>query len=479
MTTDLMRCLVLCFALAHLQAATAPIIACCGDSITSGAGVSANSPTAPTPSPVANGVGGPTNPGGAYPNRLSLLLSANGISADVRNFGISGATVNSYLDATSGHSAYLNAAVASNPQYVVIMLGTNDTVTTGDAGSAALYRSRLLTIITRFANLPSPPTIWLCRPPKIYVSGGNGLTPVNARLDTYVLPQLASLAADASVPIDRTLINVHDALLDDPSGATLFADQLHPNDTGAQLLAQTVFNAIRSSISPSGQSAPSIASSPATTATVGQAYSYQVSASGNPTPTLSLSTSPTGMTITNGLISWTPSSAGSANVTVTASNGVGSNATQSFAITISAAQSAPSITSTAPTTASLGLVYSYQVTTSGTPAPTLSLTTKPANMGISNGLITWTAVTSGNIPVTVTASNGVSPNATQSFTISVTRKLGDVNGDGTVNATDLNLVSGQFGRRSSDAGWNVNADSNGDGRIDASDLSLLLRNLGN
>ena len=395
MTTALMRCLVLCFALAHLQAATAPIIACCGDSITSGAGVSANSPTAPTPSPVANGVGGPTNPGGAYPNRLSLLLSANGISADVRNFGISGATVNSYLDATSGHSAYLNAAVASNPQYVVIMLGTNDTVTTGDAGSAALYRSRLLTIITRFANLPSPPTIWLCRPPKIYVSGGNGLTPVNARLDTYVLPQLASLAADTSVPIVHTLINVHAALLDDPSGATLFADQLHPNDTGAQLLAQTVFNAIRSNISPSGQSAPSIPSSPATTATVGQAYSYQATTGGNPTPTLSLSSAPSGMSI----------------------NG--------------------------------------------------------------SGLITWIPNASGNVSVTVTASNGLSPNATQSFTISVTRKLGDVNGDGTVNATDRNLVSGQFGRRSSDAGWNVNADSNGDGRIDASDLSLLLRNLGN
>ena len=83
---------------------------------------------------------------------------------------------------------------------------------------------------------------------------------------------------------------------------------------------------------------PIITSSPVTAATVGQAYSYDVDASDpdNDALTYALTASTAGMSInsTNGLITWTPSSAGSYNIAVAASDGSLTDS-QSFTITAS------------------------------------------------------------------------------------------------------------------------------------------------
>jgi hypothetical protein len=91
-----------------------------------------------------------------------------------------------------------------------------------------------------------------------------------------------------------------------------------------------------SSSIPVTNTAPSITSTPVTTIQVGHPYSYDVAASGNPAPKYSLKVFPSGMTIntTTGLICWTPSAAGSYNVTVEANNGISPLASQSFIITV-------------------------------------------------------------------------------------------------------------------------------------------------
>lgn len=87
----------------------------------------------------------------------------------------------------------------------------------------------------------------------------------------------------------------------------------------------------------------------------------------------------------------------------------------------SSQQSAPVITSSPVTSAVVGSVYSYDVNANGNPAPTYTLTTSPSDMTInsSTGLIQWTPSAAGNYNVSVTAGNGISPNAVQSFTINV------------------------------------------------------------
>src|SRR3990172_2112987 len=93
---------------------------------------------------------------------------------------------------------------------------------------------------------------------------------------------------------------------------------------------------------------PVITSAPVTTTTVGQSYSYDVNATGNPAPTYSLTAEPQGMSIdqATGVITWTPGASGSFGVTVEASNGVGTPATQSFTIAVSNVTSDHTITAT-------------------------------------------------------------------------------------------------------------------------------------
>jgi hypothetical protein len=85
---------------------------------------------------------------------------------------------------------------------------------------------------------------------------------------------------------------------------------------------------------------------------------------------------------------------------------------------------APSITSANTTTFTVGTAGSFSVTATGYPTPTLSKTgslpsgvTFTATTGLLHG--TPATGTGGTYVITITASNGVSPNATQSFTLKV------------------------------------------------------------
>ena len=116
---------------------------------------------------------------------------------------------------------------------------------------------------------------------------------------------------------------------------------------------------------------------------------------------------------------------GSKNVTVT--NPDGQAVTSNGLLTITAASVAPAITSAASTTFTTGIVGTFAVTTSGTPTPAITRTgALPSGVTLvdnGNGTATLAgtpaAGTGGAYPATITASNSVLPNATQSFTVTV------------------------------------------------------------
>ncbi|HEV8060078.1 MAG TPA: DUF4214 domain-containing protein [Gemmataceae bacterium] len=171
---------------------------------------------------------------------------------------------------------------------------------------------------------------------------------------------------------------------------------------------------------------PAITSANKTTFTVGSAGSFTVSATGFPTPVLSESGAlPSGITFNagTGILGGTPAAGASGTypLTFTAGNGVGTNATQSFTLTVS---QSPAITSANNTTFTVGTVGSFTVTATGSPTPVLSESgalpsgvTFNAGSGILGGAPVESAV--GTYPLTFTASNGVGTNATQSFTLTV------------------------------------------------------------
>lgn len=94
----------------------------------------------------------------------------------------------------------------------------------------------------------------------------------------------------------------------------------------------------------------------------------------------------------------------------------------------------------------------------------------PIGAGILSG--TPQAGTTGTYAITITADNGVSPAATQIFTLLVTL-AGDVNNDGRIDCTDVSLVKTAFGAYRGTAKYDPRSDINSDGVVDVRDLSLV------
>lgn len=179
--------------------------------------------------------------------------------------------------------------------------------------------------------------------------------------------------------------------------------------------------------------APAITSANNDTHKVGTADSFTVTTTGFPDPAISITAGslPTGVTLVDNedgtaTISGTPAAGtgGQYVVTISATNGVGSTATQTFTLTV---QEAPSITSASSDTFLRGSADSFTVTT-GTcypTSPTLSRTgTLPAgvtftNNGNGTATIAGTPTQSGVFTITITANNGITPNAQQTFTLTV------------------------------------------------------------
>jgi hypothetical protein len=171
---------------------------------------------------------------------------------------------------------------------------------------------------------------------------------------------------------------------------------------------------------------PVITSAAATTLTAGSAGSFQVTATGYPAPTFTENGAlPSGVTLnpTTGVLGGTPGahSGGPYSITVTASNGFTPDASQPFILTV---DEAPAITSGTSTTFTAGTPGSFAVTWTGYPAATFTETgALPSGVSLdpTTGALSGTAAahTGGTYGITVTASNGVSPDATQGFTLTV------------------------------------------------------------
>ncbi|MBA3685989.1 MAG: hypothetical protein H0W72_12240, partial [Planctomycetes bacterium] len=82
---------------------------------------------------------------------------------------------------------------------------------------------------------------------------------------------------------------------------------------------------------------------------------------------------------------------------------------------------APVITSTAPTAAVVGQLYSYTIVATGSPAPTFGVSGNPGWLTLSGSVLSGTPTAVGATGmITVTASNGTSPDDSEAFVIAVT-----------------------------------------------------------
>ncbi|MFZ0911594.1 MAG: hypothetical protein WAN24_19145 [Candidatus Acidiferrales bacterium] len=189
--------------------------------------------------------------------------------------------------------------------------------------------------------------------------------------------------------------------------------------------------------------APAITSASSTTFTAGATGFFLITETGSPAPTLTASGSlPSGVTLNTdtGILGGAPATGtgGVYPLTLTASNGVNPNATQSFTLNVN---EEPVITSASATTFSLGSAGSFTVTASGFPLPTFSETgALPAGVTLNStsGVLGGTPSTSGVYSIQIVATNSLGSSASQAFTLTVSQASGTV----TLSVTELGTGAG-------------------------------------
>jgi hypothetical protein len=178
--------------------------------------------------------------------------------------------------------------------------------------------------------------------------------------------------------------------------------------------------------------APLFTSADHTTFTVGKSSSFNITTSGSPTPAITFTGDlPSGVTLTDNddgtaTLAGVPAvgTKGEYDLVITASNGGLPNATQDFTLTVN---QAPVFTSQDHTTFKTGEAGSFTITTSGDPTPDLTKTgTLPTGLTFTDnddGTATLAGTpasgTAGAYHLTITANNGLEPNATQDFSLMV------------------------------------------------------------
>jgi acyl-CoA thioesterase-1 len=194
--------------------ANAKLVACVGDSITYGYGL-------------------PDRNENSYPAQLGGILRQFDYQWETQNFGVSSTTLlrNTNMPYVT-QNAY-DQALESEPDVVIIMLGSNDTARASISQIEQNFIHDYLELIDSFAQLPSHPRIFVCYPPPVF-GGSYGS---NTTLRDVIIPLIEQL------PTYRT-VEVIDLYTPLEELGNLFPDYLHPNAEGAGVMAEIVASMI-------------------------------------------------------------------------------------------------------------------------------------------------------------------------------------------------------------------------------------------
>lgn len=182
-------------------------VACVGDSITFGSGLSDIQKD-------------------SYPAQLGELLGDNW---EVGNFGLSGATMLKKGDLPYMESKEFDHAKSFAPDVVIIKLGTNDAKSQNWRFNE-YFVGDYKKMIDAFSKFNSEPIIFICYPVPAYQ---NPFDINGSVIENEMLPKINEIAKDTGVkiiPLFQELSNKQH----------LFPDGVHPNKEGARLIADNV-----------------------------------------------------------------------------------------------------------------------------------------------------------------------------------------------------------------------------------------------
>ncbi|MCR5195357.1 MAG: hypothetical protein K6D38_03500 [Pseudobutyrivibrio sp.] len=192
-------------------------ITCVGDSLTYGSGVLK------------------TRDIDSYPSQLQKKL---GVGYLVNNFGLRNATASEAGDLPYLHSKPYEESLKSEPDIVILMLGTNDSkVANWDASK---YEDGLMKLVESYKALDTNPTIYIMKSPHVY--------PINGDEAEYTI-QIPVVDNELGPIVDKVATNTGAQVIDLYSitgdMADMYTDGVHFKKGGYKYITGAIYDAIK------------------------------------------------------------------------------------------------------------------------------------------------------------------------------------------------------------------------------------------
>ncbi len=184
-------------------------IACVGNSITYGSGIQNREKL-------------------SYPAQLQMWL---GNDYEVKNFGVSGATMLKNGDRPYWNEPEFEGVKNYLPDIIIIKLGTNDSKPQNWKFSDEFKKDYEL-MITEFSKLSSRPRIMLAKPVPVFTEEKWGINQAIVRDE--IVPSVAEIGLKHQLDV----IDLYTPLL---NAGRFFPDQVHPDPIGAELMVKEIY----------------------------------------------------------------------------------------------------------------------------------------------------------------------------------------------------------------------------------------------
>ena len=192
-------------------------IACAGDSTTYGHGIS----------------GWPKN---NYPSLLQKLL---GEKYHVNNYGVSSFAVQVDADRSYRTLPHYQESLAYDADYVVFMMGSNDSKPHNWKGADA-FKEDLLSLLDTYGDAE----IILCTLPAAFFLEGQTEGVTNHDIQPLVVDEIAEITREVAAERGYTLMDMHALTAQHPEWFE--KDGVHPSNEGAAAMAREIYNILSS-----------------------------------------------------------------------------------------------------------------------------------------------------------------------------------------------------------------------------------------
>lgn len=174
-----------------------------------------------------------------YPALLGEMLD-NGYN--VKNYGVSGSTVQPDGDQPYVITKAYEESLAYEADIIVFMMGSNDSKPENWKGEEA-FLMKYNTLIESYLQADKKPVIYLCTPPVAYYP--EGVTDGNTNYD--IQPEYVQTVSELvkTVASERGLELIDINALTTGHREFFGRDNVHPNNDGAKAIAQVVYENIK------------------------------------------------------------------------------------------------------------------------------------------------------------------------------------------------------------------------------------------